>query len=88
MGLVQQQEKGQWAQTGIQEVSYAHQERTPHCWGGRALVQAAQRGGGVSSGDTQTHLYVTVGNVLQVTLLEAGVGWDDPWWSLTTSVIL
>lgn len=48
--------------------SICDEKRALHCKGGRALAQVVQRGRGVSSGDTQTQLDMTVGNVIQVTL--------------------
>ena len=39
----QQQDKGQWAQTGTQEVSYEHEEKLFYLEGDRVLEQAVQR---------------------------------------------
>ena len=69
-GALQQQNKGQWAQTGTQEVSSEDEEKPFHCEGDEALEQCAQRGCGVSSGGIQElpgHLPVqpTVGNLFQ-----------------------
>ena len=49
----QQQHKGQWAQTEAQEVPAECEEKFLYVGGDRALEQAAQRGCGFSSGDTQ-----------------------------------
>ena len=50
----QQQDKGQCAQTGMQEVPSEHKEKLLYCEGDRALKQAALRGcSGSSSGDVQ-----------------------------------
>ena len=49
---VQQQDKKQRAETGTQEIPCKHREEL-HCTSDGALKQAAQRGGGVSSGDIQ-----------------------------------
>ena len=66
----ERQDKGQWAQTGTQEVPYKHEEKLIYCEGDRALGQAAQRDCGVPfSEDFQNPLgyfpvLPTVGNLL------------------------
>ena len=49
----QQQDKGKWAQTEAQEVPSEHEEELLPSEGDRALEQAAQRAGGVCSGDVR-----------------------------------
>lgn len=49
----QQQDKGQPAQTGTQEASSEHDKELCYCEDDRALEQAAWRGCGVSTADTQ-----------------------------------
>jgi len=49
----QRQDKGQWAQTEAEEVLSEHEEELLLSEGDGALAQAAQGGGGVSSGDIQ-----------------------------------
>jgi len=50
----QWQDKEQQVQTGTQEVPYKHREGLLYCEGDRAVARAAQRGGGVSSGEILT----------------------------------
>lgn len=54
----------------------------------RALAGAVQRGCGVSSGDVQLCLDITLCSLLWVNLLLQGVGLDDPQKSLPTPNIL
>lgn len=47
-GGAQQQDKGQWVQTGIQELPSEHEENLLYCKSDRALEQAVQRDCAVS----------------------------------------
>mgnify|MGYP001854646765 CR=1 FL=1 len=47
-GVVQQQDKGQWAQTETWEVPPEHEKKLPFSEGDNALEQDAQRDFGVS----------------------------------------
>jgi len=71
----QRQDKGQWAQTEAQEALSEHEEELLHSEGDGALAQAAQEGRGLSSGDIQD---LVLCSLLWVTLLQQGVGLDDP----------
>ena len=82
---MQQQNKGQWTQTGTQDVHSGHEEEFISCESDRALEQDAQRGSGVFFyGDIQDPpVHPTLENLLQ-----QWVGLNDLLKSLPTPTIV